>query len=68
MKAYVITKSLFFRPETYISVKKSEKEAEKAAMALHPHMIPALCVRNHTKAFFTDRKKDTYIFIREVEL
>jgi hypothetical protein len=69
MKVYVATKAEVFKPEIYLHVSKSKKDAEKKLRRVYPYMRPAnMVVRDdNTLCFLKDARVNTpdLLFIHE---
>jgi hypothetical protein len=71
MKVYVATEAEVFKPEIYLHVSKSKKEAEKKLRAVYPYMRPTdMVVRGNTLCFLKDARVNTptLLFIREEDI
>ena len=68
MKVYIMTKAKPFGEETYIGVRKSAKEAEKALREKFPYMRPTDGNVPGIKAFTSDKDSNYLLFIREEEI
>lgn len=68
MKVYVTTKAKLLKPEMYMFVKSSKKEAEKALRSISPYMRPTESSRQGVSAFFADSSNQALFFIHEEEI
>lgn len=64
MKVYIMTKAELFKPEVYIGVKASKKQAEKALRELYPFMRKD----EVGDSYMADKNNQLLLFIHEEEI